>query len=124
MRKNPIDENASRFYGFPGIERLKRRKDIQEVFQKRKAVSCAGAKLFYLHNGLLYNRIAFTFPRKFGTAVQRNYSRRLSREAYRLLRNDLQKGNDMVLLVFPGMDNLQIRIKQLKELFSRSGILS
>ena len=75
-----------------------------------------------LCNGLPYNRIAFTFSRKFGNAVERNRSRRLSREAYRQLRNELQKGYDLVLLINPGRDVFSVRMNQLKELFSRAGL--
>ena len=76
-----------------------------------------------LGNTLPYNRIAFTFSRKYGNAVQRNYSRRLSREVYRLLRNDLRTGYDMVLLVYPGQDVFSVRMGQMRELLSRAGLL-
>jgi ribonuclease P protein component len=73
-------------------------------------------------NGLEHNRIAFTFSRKYGNAVERNRSRRLSREVYRFLRNELRKGYDLVLLVYPGQDNFKARMDQLRDLFSRSGL--
>ena len=75
-------------------------------------------------NGLEFNRIAFTFSRKFGKAVERNYSRRLSREVYRQLRNELRKGYDLVLMVYPGHDVYSVRMDQMRELFSRSGLYS
>ena len=103
---------------------MKRRDDIREVFKRRGTVSCSGAKLFTLRNGLPHNRIAFTFPRKFGSAVERNRSRRLSREAYRLLRNELRKGYDLVLLVYPGQDDFLTRMDQLRGLFSRAGLFN
>ena len=109
-------------YRFPQTEKLKGRNEIREVFGKRKGVSCIGAKLFMLQNGLAHNRIAFTFSRKFGTAVERNHSRRLSREVYRLLRNELKKGYDLVLLVNPGRDIFSVRMEQMRNLFSRSGL--
>ena len=56
-------------------------------------------KLFFLANELPYNRIAFTFIRKYGNAVERNRARRLSREAYRLMKGDLKTGYDLVLLI-------------------------
>ena len=109
-------------FSFPRKEKLKGRDEIREVFSRRKGVSCSGAKLFVLQNRLPYNRIAFTFSRKYGNAVERNHSRRLSREAYRLQKNDLLKGYDLVLLVYPGNDSFSVRMSQLKELFTRAGL--
>jgi ribonuclease P protein component len=85
-------------------------------------VSCPGARLLTRRNALEYNRIAFTFARKYGNAVERNRSRRLSREAYRLFRNEIRKGYDLVLLVYPGRDDFKTRLDQLRELFSRAGL--
>jgi len=76
-----------------------------------------------LRNGLPHNRIAFTFSRKFGNAVERNRCRRLSREAYRMLRNELREGYDLVLLVYPGQDVFSVRMEQMRKLFSRAGLL-
>ena len=109
-------------YRFPRKEKLKGRDEIRDVFNRKKGFSCPGAKLFMLRNGLPYNRVAFTFSRKFGNAVKRNHSRRLSREAYRQLRNELRKGYDLVLLVYPDRDVFSVRMDQLRELFSRAGL--
>jgi ribonuclease P protein component len=109
-------------YRFPRQERLKGRDEIREVFSRRKAVSCAGAKLLTLKNGLPHNRVAFTFSRKFGCAVERNRARRVGREAYRCLRGGLKTGFDLVLLVYPGKDDFASRLQQLTELFCRAGL--
>jgi ribonuclease P protein component len=111
-------------FRFPRKERLKGRDEIREVFNRRKGISCDGARLLTLKNGLEYNRIAFTFSRKFGNAVQRNRSRRLSREVYRRLRNELRSGYDLVLLVYPGRDVFSARMGQMRELFSRVGLFN
>ena len=115
---------ASGPFDFPGRERLKGKAEIREVFNKKKLVSCQGAKLFILKNGLSHNRIAFTFSRKFGNAVERNRARRLGREAYRHLRKELKPGYDLVLLVYPGNDALRFRMKQLYDLLSRAGLFT
>jgi ribonuclease P protein component len=114
---------VERAFRFTRAERLKRREAIRAVFNRREAVGCSGAKLFRLENGLGRNRIAFTFARKFGNAVKRNRARRLGREAYRLLKNRLKNGYDLVLLVYPGRDFLADRMDQLATLFSRAGLL-
>jgi ribonuclease P protein component len=115
-------------YSFPMRERLKGRDEIGEVFSRKRAVSCPGAKLLRKENSRLYNRIAFTFSRKFGNAVERNRARRISREVYRHLRNDLKPGYDLVLLVYPGTprdpgnDNYFRRMEQMRELCGRAGL--
>ena len=115
---------------FPRREKLKGRKEIRELFSasgscgRKKGVFCPGARLLLLKNGLPHNRIAFTFSRKYGNAVERNHSRRLSREVYRLLRNELRQGYDLVLLLQPGRDLFSVRLEQMRELFSRAGLLN
>jgi ribonuclease P protein component len=80
--------------------------------------------LFVVRNELPYNRVVFTFARKFGNAVERNRARRLSREAYRLLRNALEPGFDLVLFLYPGGDSFGNRMEQLKILFRKAALLS
>ncbi|HPO03234.1 ribonuclease P protein component [Treponema zuelzerae] len=108
--------------GFTKAERLKRSATIQSVFRKGKKYSCDGAKLFVLENGLEQNRIVFTFPRGYGTAVERNHSRRLSKEAYRIIKHDLMTGYDLTVLVYPGKDSFSVREKQLTTLFAKAGL--
>ncbi|MDR3170826.1 MAG: ribonuclease P protein component [Treponema sp.] len=108
-------------------ERLKSRDEIREVFKRGKSVTCFGAKLFMVQNRLPYNRIAFTFARHFGNAVERNRARRLGREAYRHIRHALKPGYDVVLLVYPAKgaaqkDVFAVRMEQLKILFSKAGL--
>ena len=110
-------------FTFKRSERLKGRNAIREVFGKGKRVSCSGIKLFFLQNGLSYNRIAVTFSRKFGIAVKRNRRRRCSREAYRHIRALLMTGYDMVLLVYPGNDSFAVRLKQLDSLFMKASLI-
>ena len=58
--------------GFTREEHIKRPGDFKNLFKNGKRASTAGAKLFFLPNGLNFNRIGFPLPRGFGNAVQRN----------------------------------------------------
>ncbi|ULQ58614.1 ribonuclease P protein component [Brucepastera parasyntrophica] len=107
---------------FSKTERIQNSSVIQAVFRKGKKYSCNGAKLFVLANGMERNRILFTFPRKYGNAVERNRSRRLSREVYRLHKWHIVTGYDFIVLVFPGMDTFSGRKEQLTGLFKKAGL--
>ena len=122
MRKSHISSLDARFR-FTREERLKNRDRIQLLFKRGRAVSHSGVKLFLLENELPINRIVFTFARKYGNAVERNRSRRFSREVYRRLRPRLVTGFDMALLVYPGKDNYIGRSDQLHTLFKKAGLL-
>jgi len=118
-------------FRFRREEHLKGRKEIREVFNNGKQFGCKGSKLFVLKNDLPYNRICFTFSKvknSFWNAVARNRAKRISREAYRLIKNRLCGGADLILLSYPDyllkqkpcMQEMQ---KQLEFLFSRAGLI-
>ena len=130
-RKNPISDNIGSFR-FRRKEHLKGRKEIKEVFGKGKRYRCQGAKLFVLKNDLPYNRICFTFSKEkpaSWNSVVRNRARRLGREAFRLMKNRLENGYDIIfqLLVYPGSLSdgmrLQNRREQLESLFTKAGLI-
>lgn len=93
------------------------------LFRNAERVSCSGAKLFFRAGPTASNRIAFTLVRKYGNAVERNYAKRLGREAYRQVKGDIRGGYDLLLLVYPGGDSLPNRMRQIRTLFSKAGLL-
>ena len=104
-------------------EHIKKPKEISRLFKQGNKVGIYGAKLFYKENGLARNRIAFTLPRGYGRAVDRNRSKRCSREAYRFYKAHLNTGYDMLLLVYPGNDSFHSRCGQLKTLCRKAGLM-
>lgn len=110
---------------FAREERIKRSVDIKHLFKNGKRVSVSGAKLFYVPNNLHYNRIGFPLPRGFGNAVERNRSKRYSRETYRNVKAHLNTGFDMLLLVYPDSehDSFHARCAQFRTLCQKAGLL-
>ena len=108
---------------FRKLEHIKHPADIQRLFKQGKKVSVNGAKLFFMLNDKNINRIGFPLPRGYGNAVERNRSRRYSRETYRFFKSRLNTGYDMLLLVFPGNDSFLSRCEQFKTLCKKAGLL-
>ena len=108
---------------FKREERIKNPVTFKNLFKNGKKTSVYGAKLFYLENNLEINRVGFSLPRGYGNAVQRNLSKRYSREVYRLLKTHLNTGYDFILLVYPGNDSFSTRCVQFRTLFEKAGLI-
>ena len=108
----------------PKEERLCGAVRIRDMFKIGHRYSCDGAKLFVLPNKLPYNRFVCTFKRHYGSAIQRNKARRLSKEVYRQMKSQLTTGRDILLLVFPGSDVFSVRAAQLNCLFKKADMFS
>ena len=106
---------------FPRKERIKKPIDFHNLFKNGKRVSISGAKLFFAENNSDINRIAFPIPRGYGNSVERNSSRRYSREAYRLTKTFLNTGYDILFFVYPGNDSFSTRCVQFRTLCEKAG---
>ena len=104
-------------------ERIKKTDDFKRLFKTGKKTTISGAKLFYTKNHADINRVGFSLPRSYGNAVQRNLSKRYSREVYRLLKAHLNTGYDMIVLVYPGKDSFHSRYAQFQLLFRNAGLI-
>ncbi|MGP1577205.1 MAG: ribonuclease P protein component [Treponema sp.] len=109
---------------FPKEERLCGAAQIRNLLKKGKCYNCNGAKLFVLPNALPHNRFVCTFRRHYGTAVQRNKARRLSKEVYRQMKCQLDCGFDIMLLLFPGFDEYTERQRQMNYLLKKASLFS
>ena len=108
---------------FKREERIKNPADFKKLYKEGKKISIPGVKLFYLENNLEMNRVGFPLIRGYGNAVERNLSKRYSREVYRLIKSHLNTGYDMLFLVYPGNDSFHSRCEQFRSLCQKAGLL-
>lgn len=76
-------------------------KEIKMLFKKNKSLKTRGFGVFFTENKLPFPRFAVSVAKKYGSAVQRNYAKRIVREVYRLYKDKLQSPYDMVFVVYP-----------------------
>ncbi len=79
-------------------EHLRTPAEFQRVYDRRRSAADAGMIVYAKENGLAHSRIGLSVSRRFGGAVQRNRLRRLYREAFRLGKEQLPAGLDLVLI--------------------------
>jgi ribonuclease P protein component len=82
-------------------EHLRRPADFQAVYDRRRSAADGTLVVYAKENGLPHSRVGLSVSKKFGGAVVRNRIRRLLREAYRLGRDELPAGFDLVLIPRP-----------------------
>ena len=107
---------------FKREERIKNPADFKKLFKCGKKISIPGAKMYFLENSLGINRVGFPLISGYGNAVERNLSKRYSREVYRLLKSHLNTGYDILFLIFPGKDSFNSRCEQIRLLCQKAGL--
>jgi ribonuclease P protein component len=84
-------------HGLPPRYRLKHRTEFQRVYAARQAATDQMLRVCGCENSYGHPRIGLSVSRRFGGAVRRNRHKRLLREAFRLVRDQLPK-LDLVLI--------------------------
>jgi ribonuclease P protein component len=83
---------------FPARFRLRRGADFARVYERHRSASDDVLLVYACENTLGYPRLGVSVSRKVGGAVERNRWKRLIREAFRLSRNELPAGVDLVVI--------------------------
>ncbi len=119
--------NESVMPRFKAHEHLRRPSEFRRVYARRRSVSDGRLVVYACENGLPHNRLGLSVSRKVGSAVVRNRFRRLYRAAYRLTREELPSGMDLVLIPRDGAvptlaelkDSLKILLPQVASKLTR-----
>jgi ribonuclease P protein component len=85
-------------YRFPKAYRLTTSAQFQAVYACKKSVSDECLVVYAGPNNLPHPRVGFSVSKKFGAAVARNRMKRLLREAFRHVRQELPGGVDLVVI--------------------------
>lgn len=83
---------------FLGKHHIRRGADFERAYRRRASASDDRLLVFGCENGLSRPRLGLSVSRKVGGSVVRNRWKRLIREAFRLSRNTLPDGIDLVVI--------------------------
>lgn len=89
-------------YRLPRGRRLRNKKDIDRAFRRGRSASVELLRVHAAKNGRTESRVAISCPRRIGSSVARNRWKRLIREAFRLNRESLGSGLDIVVVPLKG----------------------
>ena len=104
---------------------LRKDADFDNVYKRGRSVGERYVVVFYIKNHRDINRTCFLASKKVGNSVRRNRARRLMRESYRLMKDRLPAGYDMIIIArntITGRTFFEVD-KSIKRAFSKAGLL-
>ncbi len=104
---------------------LRKQADFDAVYKRGRSVGDKYVVLFYLKNGLDHNRTGFLASKKVGNSVKRNRARRLMRESFRHIAEELPQGYDIILIArntIPGRSFMEVD-NSIIHAFRRTGLI-
>ncbi len=104
---------------------LKENRDFHRLYAHGKSYVGAALVTYVIKNRKSVTRIGITTSKKIGKAVMRNRSRRVIREAYYLLMNEVKPGYDIVFVArgkTPFVKSTLI-LRMMRKQLSEAGVL-
>jgi len=79
-------------------EVLRYKKDFDRLYKRGRSMGDKFVVVINISNGLGYSRKAFLASKKVGGAVKRNRARRLMKEGFRKIENEIPSGRDILFI--------------------------
>jgi len=73
-------------------------RDFKRIYVRGKSLANKYCVVYMTRNRAGVSRLGITVSKKLGNAVKRNRARRLLRESFRLLENEIKDGYDIVIV--------------------------
>ncbi|MDQ2086014.1 ribonuclease P protein component [Herbivorax sp. ANBcel31] len=105
---------------------LKNNYEFRRVYRKARFYAGQFMVLYVLKNKHNYNRLGITASRKFGKSIKRNRVRRLIKENYRQIEENIKIGYDLVVIARKTdkvPEYIEIK-KEMKFLFKKLNMVS
>ena len=104
---------------------LRKKKDFDIIYKNGKSIGDRFIVLFFRKNNLSENRTGFLASKKVGNSVKRNRARRLMRESYRNIGENLPQGYDFIIIArntINGKKCIEVQ-RSLASAFKRAGLM-
>ena len=104
---------------------LRKEADFDNVYKRGRSVGDKYVVVFYIKNHRDMNRTCFLASKKVGNSVRRNRARRLMRESYRLFKDRIPAGYDVIIIArntITGRKFSEVD-KSIRRAFERAGLL-
>jgi ribonuclease P protein component len=100
--------------------RVRRREDFQRLLREGRRVHSWQYSLVVVENGMDFMRLGLSIRKGVGSAVNRNYEKRLCREFFRRESIGQKKGYDVLIIIKHRSESFQKSYRGLQDLFQRS----
>ncbi len=106
-------------------ERLRKNYEFKRVYQEGKARAAGNIVIFYRKNEYGHNRLGVSISKKVGKSVVRHRLKRIIKEAFTRLKDKMQNGYDIVVVVRRGAAAVKFgdMLAELARLFKRGKIM-